>query len=882
MAQGKSDGTVYIDTRMDTNGIGKGVEETKRKLNSVTESVKRFGDNVKKSFEGTTTRKVGRSYEEVARDIKKAEAELSKLTEKQDRFLQTGGISEQITQGYKKAVNEVFRLEKTLDNAYGRLRKFEQTGKNLNSDQYKSIKYDIQSISERLKYANAELKSFEGPKYEKTRTFASMQYDVEMAKNRLASLREELARAEKTAPKSMNVLKRGVDNTTKSIKKMGNASKKSHYSIMRMLGTSLLFSIVFRAISTATQGFVDGMNNLVQYSDKANNTMSTLKSSLTQLKNSFATAFMPVITIVTPALLKLMDVIIRINTLIAQLFAALSGKNTYTKAIAVQEDYAKSLKGTAAAAKEAKSYLSGLDELTIASKEESGGGGISPGQMFEEVPVDNKVLDFIDKIRNAFDKVLKKVKELAAIFKKGFFDGLGDFQPRIDSIKKGFESIKQSLKNIFTDPDVRNSMNNFAESFAYALGQITGSIASIGLTIGANLVGGLALYLSENEDTIKEHLITMFDIGADISTMVGEWFDAIAYIFEAFASEGGLESTAGIIGIFATTFMTIQELAGSFGRDIIALLTTPIVDSKDEIKTALNELLLGFSSTIGAIKTILEDWSGFVMQFYNEVIAPVIDNLIEKLTELLQEHLVPLFSQVGEFFAVLGEVVTLFWEEILQPFIQWMIDNILPIIEPILEGMSGGFSKHFGLISDTIKFLIQALTGLLQFIKGLFYVEWDKAWEGVKNDFKEIVNGMSDILEGFINWAIGLLNDLIAKINTISSKLSFSGQGLNIPSIPEVNIPKLATGAVIPPNAPFLAMLGDQTRGTNIEAPADLIRQIVREETGGSREMMDLLTQIAQNTRETADKDLTIGDREIVKANLRGQSSMGYSLIVEG
>lgn len=809
MAQGKSDGTVYIDTRIDTNGIGKGVEETKRKLSSVTESVKRFGDNVKKSFEGTTTRKVGRSYEEVARDIKKAEDQLDRLIEKQIRFVETGGNV-------------------------------------------------------------------------KSRSMAGMEYDIEMARNNLFGLREELARTQKAAPKSMNVLKRGVDNTTKSIKKMGNASKKSHYSIMRMLGTSLLFSIVFRAISTATQGFVDGMNNLVQYSDKANNTMSTLKSSLTQLKNSFATAFMPVITIVTPALLKLMDVIIRINTLIAQLFAALSGKNTYTKAIAVQEDYAKSLKGTAAAAKEAKSYLSGLDELTIASKEEGGGGGISPGQMFEEVPVDNKVLDFTDKIKNAFDKVLKKVKELAAIFKKGFFDGLGDFQPRIDAIKKGFESIKQSLKNIFTDPDVKNSMNNFAESFAYALGQITGSIASIGLTIGANLIGGLALYLSENEDTIKEHLITMFDIGADISTMVGEWFDAIAYIFEAFASEGGLESTAGIIGIFATTFMTIQELAGSFGRDITDLLTTPVVDSKNEIKTALDEMLLGFSSTIGAIKTILEDWSGFVMQFYNEVISPVIDNLIEKLTELLQEHLVPLFSQVGEFFTLLGEVVTLFWEEILQPFIQWMIDNILPVVEPILKNLSGGFTKNFGLISDTIKFLIQALTGLLQFIKGLFYVEWDKAWEGVKNDFKEIVNGMSDILEGFINWAIGLLNDLIDKINSVTSNLSFfGGDGLNIPSIPEVNIPKLATGAVIPPNAPFLAMLGDQTMGTNIEAPADLIRQIVREETGGSREMMDLLTQIAQNTRETADKDLTIGDREIVKANLRGQSSMGYSLIVE-
>ena len=77
-------------------------------------------------------------------------------------------------------------------------------------------------------------------------------------------------------------------------------------------------------------------------------------------------------------------------------------------------------------------------------------------------------------------------------------------------------------------------------------------------------------------------------------------------------------------------------------------------------------------------------------------------------------------------------------------------------------------------------------------------------------------------------------------------------------------------------------MLGDQTNGRNLEAPEDLIRQIVREEAGLNTQILDILLQIAQNTRETADKDLTIGDREIAKANLRGQNSMGYSLIMEG
>ena len=68
----------------------------------------------------------------------------------------------------------------------------------------------------------------------------------------------------------------------------------------------------------------------------------------------------------------------------------------------------------------------------------------------------------------------------------------------------------------------------------------------------------------------------------------------------------------------------------------------------------------------------------------------------------------------------------------------------------------------------------------------------------------------------------------------------------NIDSVelPRAKIPYLATGAVIPPNAPFVAMLGDQTHGRNLEAPEDLIRKIVREESGSSRELIPYLEEL--------------------------------------
>lgn len=797
----KSDGTVYIDTKIDTSGVDSGVDNVKRKINSVSSSVKKMGEDLKRSLSGTSAGNAGRAYEEIEKDIRKAEAQLDRLIEKQIRFVEIGGNR-------------------------------------------------------------------------KSQAFAGMEYDIEMARNKLFELQDELSKTEKTAPKSTNVLKKGIDNASKSIKKLGNNAKRSNYSLLKMLGTSVLFSFVFRAISGMMQGFASGLNNLVQYSDEANKTISSLKSSMTQLKNSFATAFMPIITIVAPILNSLIALIIKANNVIAQFFAALSGKSTYTKAISVQEDYAASLNDTADAAKNAKNNLSGLDELTIVSNDQGGAGGaaggVTPGEMFEEVPIDNGILDFLERTKEA-------IREVADIFKAGFLDGLGDAGPRLKIIEKGLNSIKKSLAEIFNDPGVNAAAEKWANSFIYSLGQIAGSIASVGLTMGANLIGGFALYLEENKGQIKEYLIDMFNIGAEINALVGQIFDTFAYIFEAFASGEGIELTSNLIGIFAEMFMGITNLLGLFALDVVKLLTLPFIQSAEQIKGTLQGLLGNFSTTFELIKQVVSDAFGFLSTIYTEIITPIFDNLILRLTEILQEHLLPLFAQVGEFIGLVSELLLMLWETVLQPLIQWIIDNILPVVTPIINTIVNLISDAVSLILGLVQSVMQVLNGLLTFLKGVFTAEWGTAWDGIKNIVLGIINSLNTVIEAFANAAIDLLNGLAGGLNNFTGIFGVPA----IPTIPRVSIPRLATGAVIPPNAPFVAMLGDQKHGTNIEAPLDTIKQAVAE-VMASTEMLDLLSQIAQNTRDTADKELTIGDREIAKANLRGQSSMGYTLIVEG
>lgn len=119
-----------------------------------------------------------------------------------------------------------------------------------------------------------------------------------------------------------------------------------------------------------------------------------------------------------------------------------------------------------------------------------------------------------------------------------------------------------------------------------------------------------------------------------------------------------------------------------------------------------------------------------------------------------------------------------------------------------------------------------ALSGLLTFIKGVFTGDWNKAWEGLKKSFKGVINSILAIAGGLVNAIIKGLNWLISKINTISFTVpswvpGIGGKsvGFHLSQVSEWKVPYLAEGAVIPPNREFLAVLGDQKQGTNIETP---------------------------------------------------------------
>nr|DAH48909.1 MAG TPA: minor tail protein [Caudoviricetes sp.] len=167
----------------------------------------------------------------------------------------------------------------------------------------------------------------------------------------------------------------------------------------------------------------------------------------------------------------------------------------------------------------------------------------------------------------------------------------------------------------------------------------------------------------------------------------------------------------------------------------------------------------------------------------------------------------------------------------------FLTKSVLPLAIAGIAAILVAMMKLTGNLEEFAKNLKDnILGGIIQFIKGVFTGDLKMALDGVKKVAKGIVNGILIIVESFINNIIRGLNWLIAKINSISLKVpdwvpGVGGKGWSphIGQMPSITLPRLATGAVIPPNKEFLAVLGDQKSGTNVEAPLSTIKQAVME-----------------------------------------------------
>lgn len=1003
----QADGTILIDTEIDADGMKAGSKEVEAAVRRMASSVNDLGTKAK-----TALNKQVDAFSKLNNEFAAQSRKVDELKKKVAEY----GNQKIPTEKYREIQTQIEQAAQKLNRLTAAQEKFLAMGGSENSKQYKRYQYDIDELANTIRYAEGELKDLEdtGKAFtlgNQTKEAVADMERLEAAERKLSDMNNRLGTSYSAIKSQVNDYKNGLlkadsaqkkaatsgNKLSKSLKDTGKSANSANFGIGKMLGTSILFSFAFQAISAVMNGIKEGFANLAQYSSTTNNSISMLWSSLERLKNSLATAFAPILDVVAPILSKFIDMLSTAASYVSMFFAFLSGKSTYTKAVAVQKDYAASLQDTAAGAKDAaeetqaateaaEDYLSPLDDINRYTDQNTGsgsgggnGGGSggtgtgSEGPLFEEVPIDNKFASLLDS-------VLDKLQQIKDIFMSGFWDGLGDYKPILEELKKDLSSIGGIITNIITDKDVQAAAKKFANSFVYNLGKIAGSFAKIGLTIAENIIGGIESYLSKNVDRIKKYLISMFDIGADINNLLGTLASTVADIFaDVFGSQVAQDLTGNIVGIFSDIFMFVTEIASKFGRDLLNLIVQPLVENKEQIKTALLETIAPIQTIAESIQTFLQSVINKIMELYDQHIKPFIDSVVQGISDIVGTLLEayntyiapvldawaakfdevlngPVKGAIDSLINVIGKVVDvlkILWEEILVPLIEWLIENIIPVITPIIEFLGNAVLDLFGTIGDVVSGILDMLGGLIDFLVGIFTGDWDKAFSGLKqiadgfkkginsifdfirnniiqpfdnflnsvftfdwenafgvvgsvikgflNIVKEVWNGVKSVFEGIItfingvfsgNWRqawegikqifsgiwnalvgviktpingiIGAINGLIrgavSGINTVINALNhlsfkipdwvpaFGGKtfGFNIGTISAPQIPYLASGAVIPPNKEFMAVLGDQKQGNNIEAPESLIRRIVREESGSNGNKYEVTAKVGR------------------------------------
>ena len=452
------------------------------------------------------------------------------------------------------------------------------------------------------------------------------------------------------------------------------------------------------------------------------------------------------------------------------------------------------------AAKDMKS-LAAFDTAQILqsnSDSDSSGSGGAGGS--GELDFGNSLSDSMQEANSEMDAFMKKAYELLELFKQGFAEGFGNFD--FSSIINSIEGIKNSLIDIFAAPEVLGAANNWVNTVALNLGRIVGSIASVGVTIADNLLGGINLFLEQNKQSLQDHIVRLFDISSRGHELSGNIAVAVADIFTVFRGVTAKQITADIIAIFTDGFLGATEIVGTLANDLVYVIAQPFIDNKDLIKETLQGILEPISSVLGTIKQGIQDtfatfWNvydtyikpaveniknGFssiletVLTAWSENIKPILDEWAARFDTLWKEHLQPMVNSFLEFIGKVINGLSELWNTWLVPIINWIVENVVPVLSPIFETIGNLFMNTFGVIADILNGIWKVLNGLIDFIVGVFTGNWEQAWNGIKeiftgiwiaikgffegiwNSIKDIVTGAIDSVKAYIEYVLNVIS----------------------------------------------------------------------------------------------------------------------------
>lgn len=410
--------------------------------------------------------------------------------------------------------------------------------------------------------------------------------------------------------------------------------------------------------------------------------------------------------------------------------------------------------------------LMGFDEINILQKPKdddaggSGGGGGGGGKggkgkgggggPFKDILPEVELTDMGNQFKSIFDGLGDKLKGLFDLFKKGFDAA---FRPEgLERIKAALERIKKTLEEIATDPRVVNSFNRMTEKIAYALGQIAGSLATIGVGIGVLLTESIANGLERQKERIIRALVALFDNIGNIAEAVGNIAQAFSSAFyDVITSTGAVRIGSAIVSTLLSLTSTIVEVGSKLAGSLFKGFEKVVVTSAPKISSMLQSLL------------------DIVAPIF-ETIESVVDKFGDGLSSVYDEHVAPAIDSIANAFNGLIDIIQILWEGSWKPFAEFLSNTFGISIETVADLLGGIILEALKLLADTIKLVADGFTA---------FSDWCKENKEIISTIASVIGTLATVWQGikFLSWA-EQAGGLAGAFELLSGKVSFIVSGI--------------------------------------------------------------------------------------------------------
>lgn len=761
---GQADGSIVVDTELQTEGFDKGSREMQRAIGSLQTKVNNLAPTMKKAMRGSAS-----ALESFDGKVGPMRETISALEEKLEQL----GKARLPTEDYQWLQTEIAKAEKELDKLLNKEAAYEDLDVSKSSQKWKTLQYSIEQTERKLEEYRAEAAQMEENGTSHTSGADSAEYDqlstaLDAVKEKLDGMVQKVERGTSAFAKFGSIIGKGVVGGLKgmvsmlgkgaaAMLKLSLRAKKTHSSFNNGIGTLLRYGLgvrsLFTLMSKLRSALVDGYKNLARYSSRTNAAISSLMSALTRLKNSFAAAFDPILRAAAPALVTLINLISNAVSKIGMLTAALTGAKTFTKATTIQEDYAKSLDKTSKSAKKAKAVLASFDELNILDDNSSDStkddGSVDPSKMFEQVPIDSAVLDFADKLKKAFEEA--DWKGLGTLLG----DKINELVDSVDwsgwgtKIGKGMNAAIQTLYYTVDTVDWVNIGKHLAEAVNSIINEVDwdifGRLLAKKFTVALDVAGG---FLKELDWTAVLQAFTSGFSG--FYNELQEWLESkdwhrIGEIITAKLSDalrnGNVEGAVkSFFDAFTEAINSLADLMDGIdfyqvAKDLVEMLIRAVSGvSWDELTEALGRLI---GESIDAVIQILAGSLADVGNYFKE-----------KTQEVGGDAVAGFFFGIKDAIFGIGA---------------WIVDNIF---KPFWDGICAAFeihspSKKMAEIGGYI------IAGLLDGIKDLpskLKAKLDDALDKVVSWGSDLKSKVKDAAADAVSKAVDEFKDLASKL----------------------------------------------------------------------------------------------------------------------